>query len=202
MALNANLMSELQLWTSNEKLTMALNAKTGSRWWLWTPNEAKHGSEHRNRGRKSELQTRKWWWWLWTPKLKSDGGSERRTTRKWWLWTPTKMRWWLWTPIWECDSERQTRKWWWWLWTLKLKSDGGSERRTTRKWWEGNMPQCGMPLQISICWKGLKETLWAPKDALLASQNDQVDGEHSLRTCSKKSRGMSECRNKLNSSNS
>ena len=151
MALNANLMSELQLWTSNEKLTMALNAKTGSRWWLWTPNEAKHGSEHRNRGRKSELQTRKWWWWLWT---------------------------------------------------LKLKSDGGSERRTTRKWWEGNMPQCGMPLQISICWKGLKETLWAPKDALLASQNDQVDGEHSLRTCSKKSRGMSECRNKLNSSNS
>ena len=64
------------------------------------------------------------------------------------------------------------------------------------------MPQCGMPLQISIRWKGLKETLWAPKDALLASQNDQVDGEHSLRTGLKKSRGLLECRNEPNSSNS
>ena len=172
-----------------------------------------------------------WWGWLWTPILRSDG-FERRTNIRWWLWMPklrsdgsehrTKIRWWLWTPKRESDgsecqrrcddgserrnreydSERQPRKWIWWLWTLKLKSDGGSERRTTRKWWERNMPQCGMPLQISIRWKGPKETLWAPKEALLASQNDQVDGEHSLRTCPKKSRGLSECRNKPNSSNS
>ena len=119
-------------------------------------------------------------------KRRCDNGFERRNRESNGFERWTKMRRWLWMPKRGSDSERQTRKWWWWLWTLKLKSDGGSERRTTRKWWEGNMPQCGMPLQISIYWKGLKETLWAPKNALLASQNDQVDGEHSLRTCPKK----------------
>ena len=47
-------------------------------------------------------------------KLRSDG-SERRN--------------------WECDSERQTKKWWW-LWMPKLRSDNdGSECRN----WETTM---------------------------------------------------------------
>ena len=80
--------------------------------------------------------------------------------------------------------------------------DGGSEHQTTREWWGGKMPQCSVPPQSSIRWKGSKKTPWVPKDALLASQNDQVDGEHSLMTRPKKSRGLSEYRNKMNSSNS
>ena len=64
------------------------------------------------------------------------------------------------------------------------------------------MPQYSMPPQLSIHWKGLKETPRVSKDALLASQNDQIDYEHSLTTRPTKSQGLPKCRNKPNSSNS
>ena len=85
------------------KNATALDVKMKTRLWtpnwkkqLWMSNKAKNGSEHWNRGRKSEHQTKKWWWWLWTPILRSDNDdSERRTKMWWWLWT-LKLGMWLW----------------------------------------------------------------------------------------------------------
>ena len=121
------------LWMSIKKPMMALNIETEKRqWWLWTPKLGSDSdSERRNQGCDSECQFENRWW-LWTSKLKSDGGSERRQLEKW-LWTP---KW----KMWHDDSE--CRKSW---------MDGGSERQTARKQCGGNMPQCGMLLQISNC---------------------------------------------------
>ena len=38
---------------------------------------------------------------------------------------------------------------------------------------DGGMPQCGMPLQISICWKWLKGTLRVSNDAPLRAHIDE-----------------------------
>ncbi len=52
--------------------------------------------------------------------------------------------------------------------------NGGSERQTARKQCGGNMPQCGMPLQISNCYKWLKGALRVSNDAPLS---DHVNEE-------------------------
>ena len=52
------------------------------------------------------------------------------------------------------------------------------------------MPQCGMLLQISIRWKGLKETPWVSHDAPLASWDNQINCEHSLTRLPTKSRRL------------
>ena len=118
--------------------------------WLWTPKlknatlniklKTNDGSERRNRDSDSECQTKKWWWWLWTSNWKHDDDSERRN---WETMVALNAKW----RSGSDDSECR-----------KLQMNSGSKRQTARKWWGGNMPQCGMTLQISICWKGLKGT--------------------------------------------
>ena len=83
------------------------------------------------------------------------------------------------------DSERRN---WEWKVALNAKLQEIDEG--------GNMPQCSVPPQLSIHWKGLKETPWVSEDALLVSQNDQIDYEHSLTTPLTKSRDMMKCHNK------
>ena len=65
------------------------------------------------------------------------------------------------------------------------KKYGGSECQTVKRWWlwmpryeemmRENMPQCDVSPQLSIHWNGLKETLWVSKDALLTSQDGQIN---------------------------
>ena len=85
--------------------------------------------------------------------------------------------------------------------------------RTENGWWLWT-PNCeemirGGEICLSVACRSNPQSagrawkrLWVSKDALLSSQNDQVDSEHSLMTHPTKSRGLLECRNKPNSSNS
>ena len=148
-------------------------SKPKMRWgWLWTLilRSDNDGFERRT----------KMWWWLWMSKLRSDNdGSERRTKICNGFERQNESRQWLWTPKRRCgserrngwcnDAERQSEKRRW-LWTpneevalnvelkvwhddsecRKPRMNDGSERQTARKWWGGNMPQCGMTLQILI----------------------------------------------------
>ena len=43
-----------------------------------------------------------------------------------------------------------------------------------------NMLPCNVSPQLSIYWKGLKETPWVSKDAPLASRNGQIDYKYDL----------------------
>ena len=61
---------------------------------------------------------------------------------------------------------------------------------------EWNMLQCSVPPQLSIYWKGLKETPWVSKDAPLTSWNDQIDYKYNLTIYPTKSRDLMMCHNK------
>ena len=133
-------------------------------------------------------------WWLWTLKLKMMMALNTETKKKWWLWMP-KLRS---DDGFEClnwedgGSELRNREWWW-LWTSKLKC---------KEIMRGSMPQCSMLLQHSIHENCLKETPWVSKDALLASQNGQINYKHSLTTYLTKTRDLMKCHNNSNASDS
>ena len=138
------------------------------KWWLWTPMKIVALNAYEN-GSFECL----WKWWLWAPmkmmtlnaykmvalNAYENGGSERLW--KWWLWTPMKMG--MTLKAYENEGGFE-RLWKWWVWTPSCE-----------EMMRGKMPQCGVSSQISIHWKGLKETPWVSKDALSMSHNGQIN---------------------------
>ena len=64
------------------------------------------------------------------------------------------------------------------------------------------MPQCSMPLQLSIHRNGLKKTLWVSKDIPLTSRNGQINCKYGLIIHLIESGDLVMCLNKSNASNS